>query len=701
MRTEVYKPEEIKKCLPDIKTRKKKNGKITYYNIPCSFDIETSSFYDYSTMPGGEKRAIMYVWALDLDGKIIVGRTWEEFIKCCEILAKNLKLHAKSRRIIIYIHNFAYEFQFMCKWFEWETVFATDTRRPLYGITTSGIEFRCSYMLSGYKLETVGNNLQKYKVKKLVGQLDYSLIRHTKTELTQKEIEYLVNDVLVVESYIREQIEEYHCVGKIPLTKTGKVRLYCRRECFGRSHKNKVNHYRKEIKQLTLTPEEYILCKSCFQGGFTHANAFYVGKNNYNVKSYDFTSSYPAQMVASRRFPMSSPKHINITSMSQLKYYLKHYACIFEIKFYNLQSKVYFENPISEYHCKIKGQKCLYDDICNNGRVVSASLLGTVCTEIDLEIYSKFYTWDKIEIGDFIYFKRGYLPTEFVKSILDLYRMKTELKGVERKEAEYLNGKEMLNSCFGMAVTDIVREEIFYSEGWGRDKPDIVKQINKYNSNWQRFLYYPWGIYVTALARMALFSGILEFKKDYIYADTDSLKVLNYEKHEKYIKKYNDIITKQLEKACKFHGFKTEMIKPKTVKGDSKPLGVWDDEGIYQVFKTLGAKRYMTLKDHKLEITIAGVGKKQGVEYLIQTYGKYGAFKAFNENLYFPEGHTGKMILTYDDDGAIGSIKDYKGIESDYEEKSFVHMTQGSYDLSLTGRFKDYVMGIQEKEYVK
>ena len=35
-----------------------KNSKLKYYNIPCSFDIETSSFYE-----GDEKRACMYLWA--------------------------------------------------------------------------------------------------------------------------------------------------------------------------------------------------------------------------------------------------------------------------------------------------------------------------------------------------------------------------------------------------------------------------------------------------------------------------------------------------------------------------------------------------------------------------------------------------------------------------------------------------------------
>ena len=50
---------------------------IEYYNIPCSFDIETTSFIDEF----GNKSATMYVWQLGLNGCVIVGRTWDEYIQ--------------------------------------------------------------------------------------------------------------------------------------------------------------------------------------------------------------------------------------------------------------------------------------------------------------------------------------------------------------------------------------------------------------------------------------------------------------------------------------------------------------------------------------------------------------------------------------------------------------------------------------------
>jgi hypothetical protein len=83
-------------------------------------------------------------------------------------------------------------------------------------------------------------------------------------------------------------------IAKIPLTKTGYVRLACRRNCFSKSHREKHgSKYRARIRKLTLTLQEYDVLKMAFAGGFTHANPFYTNKILHNVKSFDFTSSYP------------------------------------------------------------------------------------------------------------------------------------------------------------------------------------------------------------------------------------------------------------------------------------------------------------------------------------------------------------------------------------------------------------------------
>lgn len=44
----------------------KNNKKICYYNIPCAFDIETTSFIPVNRILEKKKKAIMYLWQLGI-----------------------------------------------------------------------------------------------------------------------------------------------------------------------------------------------------------------------------------------------------------------------------------------------------------------------------------------------------------------------------------------------------------------------------------------------------------------------------------------------------------------------------------------------------------------------------------------------------------------------------------------------------------
>lgn len=673
--------------------------KVHYLNIPCSFDIETTSFYD-----GIAKKAIMYIWTCNINGTTFYGRTWNQFVDLCKIISETFECNKFNRRLIIYIHNLEYEFQFMRKWFSWHDVFADDKRSPLYCSTVDGIEFRCSYRLSGYGLAKLGDELTDYKTEKMVGDLDYYKLRHSMTPLTDKEFKYCYKDTQVVVCYIQEEIERNeNNIAKIPYTKTGYVRRFCQQFCLATSGKQddvsrlKGMKYRDVMRSLTLTYDQYQMCKAGFQGGFTHANVNYVNKTLHAVSSIDFTSSYPFTMMA-QYFPMSSPREVTIHDLKDLEFYLANYCCLFEVQFINLKPLTTNENPISSSRCSyLKGYHL------NNGRVINAEILETTITELDFDIFRNFYCWDGIKVGRFLTFYKGYLPTSFVKALVKLYKDKTQLKGVEGKEVEYLLSKGMLNSAYGMAVTDIVREDLeyhqeLYADEWQTGSETPVSQLNRYNKNPSRFLYYPWGVWVTAHARHNLFKGIREFGSDYVYSDTDSIKALNMDRHMDFIKNYNLHVREQLQAAADFHGIPMEDFEPKTIKGEPKLIGVWDFEGTYDRFKTLGAKRYLVQHGDDIEFTVAGVNKKAIKEYMLETYGLEHIFDAFTRSLDIPKGRTGKLTHTYIDQEWQGRLVDYTGQPFDYYEKSSIHMEPAPFKISMLDAFWDYISGIQQKE---
>lgn len=720
--------------LPIVKTSRG----VEYVNLPCAFDIETTSLEQDE-----EKYAFMYSWAVCINGSTLLGRTWGQFTNLCYKLAENLNLDPEKRILILYVHNLSYEFQFIRKRFVWEhnRVFSVKNRRPVYALCNFGIEFRCSYLLSNYSLAYIGSSmLTKYKVTKKVGLLDYSKIRTFITPLTQNEIRYQLDDVRVVAAYIQEKIEHDGSIIKIPLTNTGYVRKYCSAHCLKKAAKTNFD-YRLLMKNLQIESEkEYQQLKKAFAGGFTHCNPNYSGVELTDVGSADLTSDYPYQMVADY-FPMTRGKFIGrVTNEKLFNKLLKGFCCIFTAKFTELSSTIDYEHYISTSRCDFVSKDCIVD----NGRLVSAEEVQITLTELDFDIINQVYEWDTLEICNMRVYCRGYLPRELVLSILDLYKNKTSLKGVEDKIIEYMVSKNMINASYGMAVTDIVRDEIKYDEldGWKRDVGNAEEQLVNYNKKFNRFLSYAWGVWVTAHARHCLWQAIMEFKDDYVYSDTDSVKGLNFEKHLPFFRSYNNQVLAKLAKMCKAQNIPLEMVMPKTIKGVKKVIGYWDIEEPYLQFKSIGAKRYIyEHEDHTFGMTVAGVNKTSALPYLLYEYGgeKYHTdewlktfqlaydprpemktlakaamkkvveesqkpdglsyFKVmlyFSENLFIPKEFTGKQTLTYIDVEKELLVTDYLGNTAKCKEYSAIHMAPASYSFSISDAYRSYLMGIRD-----
>ena len=157
--------------------RLKHNGEwIDYKRLYAGFDIETTN------VEQGEKHlAFMYHWQFGIangnQGFIMMGRTWAEFLDFFGQLEAFYDL-GKLTRLISWIANTGFEFQFIRKYFEWdpEDFFAREERHPLK-VRTGGFEFHEALTISGGSLAQLAKEYTT--TQKLVGDLDYSIPRNT------------------------------------------------------------------------------------------------------------------------------------------------------------------------------------------------------------------------------------------------------------------------------------------------------------------------------------------------------------------------------------------------------------------------------------------------------------------------------------------------------------------------------------------
>lgn len=651
-------------------------------NTIYTFDIETTSYYllnnkvyagiTYNNLNEDQKeeaipQSCMYIWMFGINDKVYYGRTWDEFVEFIE----ELELNVPDKKII-FVHNLSFEFQFLKSVFKVNNVFARKSHKVIRcELEDYNIEFRCSFTMSNCALASLPR-LYKLPVEKKVGDLDYSKLRTSITELTDKEMGYCEYDCLVVYYYILQELETYERIDKIPLTNTGHVRKELKDAVMeDYSYRNKVR------RSINIDPHVYNLLVECFAGGYTHANWIHADEIIENVDSWDFTSSYPYVMVT-HKFPSSEFKKCNIKTLKDLN---NRFAYILIVKFKDLKCK-YYNNYISMSKCRyIKGAR--YD----NGRIIQADEIEIVLTDIDFKLILDMYDCT-YEITESYFSFYNYLPIQYIKFILKKYVNKTKFKGVEGKELEYMKEKNRFNSLYGMTVTNTIRDRVEYDDikGWEEiplTNEEIVSSLEEEKK--KAFLSFAYGVWVTAYARNNLLKNVIKLDEYVIYCDTDSMKLCpGYDK--KVIEDYNDFVKRKIEFVSKKLDIDIENFAPLDTKGKKRMLGVFDADEHYDRFITQGAKKYAFEKDGKIGITVAGV-PKTGAKQLKK-------LEDFKDDLVFEFENTNKNLLFYCEDMKEVLIKDYLGKEYKVNDKSGCCLLPNTYKL---GKSLEYAELISEK----
>lgn len=705
----------------EIITRKG-NDTIRYLNAACAFDIETSSFRDKDD----NKRACMYIWMFGIEDDIFYGRTWGEFQWFLHYISELYEL-GEHKRMIVYVHNLAYEFQFLINHVAISQTFARKKRHPIKTLIESGFELRCSYFLSGLSLENTAKELN-LKAKKKVGGLDYRKLRHSGTPLKPAELEYCEYDIKVLIEFIRKEIKKCGNISKIPLTKTGYVREYCKNYIAKNYNYSK---YRERIKYEFPNSELFTLLYKAFMGGYTHANAYYLFDVVPNVHSIDFTSSYPTQMIM-HKYPRGKFRKVENISKENFERIIENHACVFEIKLYNVRSK-------SNHHIW-SSSKCdygiskVYNAVIDNGRIVESDCIYTRMTDVDFRTFCRFYKFsDNFEIYNFHYTVYDYLPKALIECILKFYEDKTLLKGVEGKEDIYLVSKGMLNAIYGMMVTNPLNDEIIFDieneKMWISEEPEMYDALERVKNSPRTFLCFQWGVWVTAWARYELLKTVSIINNDVLYCDTDSIKYIHKNKYEKVVKEHNDLIISKLNKAINYFNLNPKSLCPDGIHH----LGVWEDDGDYDQFKTIGAKRYMYIKKNRLYATISGLNTKyvykedvdskdinkipkkfrqefedipisEWEKYWNLTYKyspmnfiiEHGGIDYFQDEMFIPEEYSKRLVHTYSKAGDYLNmvVTDYCGIRKRVEEFCYINLEPTDFKFSLIDDFIKFIRGI-------
>lgn len=636
--------------IPHKKYEPRSTKRYDYVDAIMTFDIET-------TRLDVIKQSIIYVWQVCINNFCVLGRTLPELKRFFDKLC----IYMDDRtRLFTVVHNLSFEFHHIRDLIKFDNVFSVDKRRPVKAMYKN-IEFRCSYILSNMSLDAF---LKKMRVDTLKTTMDYSKIRYPWTKLNAKDTQYCLHDVIGLYEAMRRQLDiEGDTLYTIPLTSTGYTRREVKKAYYKISRK-------PDFQDAIPDFSTFLELHEAFRGGNTHANRWVSGKiisaDDYGlIHSWDRVSSYP-DVLLKQKYPWKFEKYNGdvLQAMARGKAVLTR-AIIRDLKIKDRYDGCPYI-PISKCRCLCP------DRVEDNGRLlyVNGAFLITL-TDIDIKIILSQYDCD-IEFYDALISDYRDFPKEIKKVILKYFYGKTQLKGVEGKEDDYMKFKNRFNAIFGLCCQRSAQELIEYSDTevdlfyYSREK--TLEEIYEENKH-KLFLMYSAGVWCTAWARKELqdIISIVQNTPDalFLYTDTDSVKFTGNVDFTEYNKLHTELSKKVGAVA-------------KDSKGKIHYIGVLEKEEDMIEFITHGAKKYAYVtEDHKLHLTCAGVNKKKGVEEL-------NTLKWFKDGFIF--GESAGLEAKYND---FPLIKFYEIGNRKIKIYSNIYLLDSTYTLTKTVKYKE------------
>lgn len=422
--------------------------------------------------------------------------------------------------------------------FKWNNIKDMKNREVMYSISNMGqwyklifkvnnriIELRDSLNLLPFTLKRIGDSF-KTKHRKL--EMEYKGFRYAGCDITDEEMEYIANDVLVLKEALEIMFTEGHkklTIGSCCLTEYKKLT----------GHKRYISYF-PNLYEYPLNPAiytynsagEYI--KQAYRGGWCYV---VKGKENrvfHGGTTADVNSLYPSMMSSesNNRFPVGEPtfwsgNYIPEEALQANKYYYIRIKTRFYLKpgylpFVQIKNTLMYKatemlTTSDVYNHRDKKYHDYYIDI--NGNIVPAIVTLTM-TMTDFRLLQDHYNLVDFEILDGCYFDSAI-------GIFDTYiekykKIKLESTGALRELA-----KLFLNNLYGKMATNTNSSfKVAYI------KEDKSLGFYTVVANDKEPGYIPVGAAITSYARNFTIRAAQQNyhgvnKHGFIYADTDSI----------------------------------------------------------------------------------------------------------------------------------------------------------------------------------
>lgn len=699
-------PKDYKKSmLNDLYYEKKpKEMKYNFYAVSGGIDTEST------TISHTEKNKIIvdhcfcYMFQLSLGDNIFLIRNIDDFKKLLTNIIDSMPKgkNSKNNRLLLWCANLSHEWSFLKNMFDdigVSRVFAKTKRNILEVELNEKIIIKECIGLLGYSLANIAKLYTK--TQKAIGDLDYKLIRHCETILTDTELYYCYNDVKIL-GELFETVENMFLKKSmnIPMTTTG----ICRAECKKRMGDNK-KIFNREINSRILSEQNYNMIRRYgYNGGWCGSNAKYVGEHLHNVFCVDEKSEYPYQMN-SKLYPSGKAIEIEPTA--------DNYKQIIKAKKLYYAVITFKEITAKTEHCiintsKIMNPQNITDVHTVNGKLFSGKNVQLCVNNVDIETLKLLYNLKQPTLNYLMYFEgKKSIPKYLKDNINEHYKRKVEISELLKTEKdkekikdlkkEYAETKKKINAHYGMCATRMYKENLEYSNG------DFISKTNTFDklckSLWvDSFIAY----FCTSYARFQIAKYASKFPDIVIQYDTDSLYFRKDEKNEykkliAEVEKENEFIIENNKKH-----FKPEFYKY------CYNMGTWeiDNNGEpYTDFLILGAKRYIKTYNNETSCVIAGLPKntlnkwtyKNGVEKSKDDIYKFVA-NAVTDTIKFSHECCGKLSSKYFDTDETNKFicVDYLGNACYQKESSYHALLEIGFEFTI-----DQMLKYRKMLYVK